>query len=209
MGNKPAIKKIKIKRKRKRIYETGIEEEPKTRTIKKAPSNTKRKTTESKKEKIKTAGVKSDEVKRIEANVIIKNYMLLSMGVCTIPIPLIDIGAVICFQLKMISKLSELYGSNFSESRGKSIIASLIGSIAPLEMSKGIVGILAKAIPSIGTLISIATLSTLAGASTYAVGKVFIQHFESGGTFLDFDPAKVKKYYGEEYLKGKKISSIN
>ena len=44
-----------------------------------------------------------------------------------------------------------------------------------------------------------------AGASTYAVGQVFIQHFESGGTFLDFDPDKVKAYFAEQVEKGKLV----
>ncbi|MDE2463441.1 MAG: GTPase, partial [Alphaproteobacteria bacterium] len=43
------------------------------------------------------------------------------------------------------------------------------------------------------------TLPSLAAASTYALGKVFIQHFESGGTFLDMDPDKVSAYFKEQY----------
>jgi hypothetical protein len=36
-------------------------------------------------------------------------------------------------------------------------------------------------------------------AATYAVGQVFIQHFESGGTFLDFDPDKVREHFRQEF----------
>ena len=46
-------------------------------------------------------------------------------------------------------------------------------------------------------------MPALAGASTYAVGKVFVQHFESGGTFLNFDPEDVRDYYAEQFEKGK------
>ena len=28
-----------------------------------------------------------------------------------------------------------------------------------------------------------------------SVGRVFIQHFASGGTFLDFDPESVRKHF--------------
>jgi len=34
-------------------------------------------------------------------------------------------------------------------------------------------------------------MATLGGASTYAIGRVFKQHFEKGGTLEDFDPKKV------------------
>ncbi len=47
----------------------------------------------------------------------------------------------------------------------------------------------------------------LSGASTYAIYKVFIQHFESGGTFLDLDPSKVKSYFSEQFTKGKAVAA--
>jgi hypothetical protein len=49
-------------------------------------------------------------------------------------------------------------------------------------------------------------MPVISGASTYAIYKVFIQHFESGGTFLDLDPAKVKSYFAEQFTKGKKVA---
>ena len=45
----------------------------------------------------------------------------------------------------------------------------------------------------------------LTGASTYAVGRVFIQHFESGGTFLTLDPDKVKAHYRAEFERGEQL----
>lgn len=47
-------------------------------------------------------------------------------------------------------------------------------------------------------------MSAISGAITYAIGQVFIQHFESGGTFLDFDPKKVKEYFMEQFEEGNK-----
>jgi len=34
---------------------------------------------------------------------------------------------------------------------------------------------------------------------------VFIQHFESGGTFLDFDAAKVRAYYEQQFNAAKAV----
>jgi hypothetical protein len=33
--------------------------------------------------------------------------------------------------------------------------------------------------------------------------KVFIQHFESGGTFLDLDPDKVREYFKAQFEEGR------
>jgi len=46
----------------------------------------------------------------------------------------------------------------------------------------------------------------LSGASTYALGEVFKKHFETGGTFLDFDPERLRKYYNEKFEKGKEVA---
>jgi hypothetical protein len=52
-------------------------------------------------------------------------------------------------------------------------------------------------------------LSTAAigAASTYAVGKVFAEHFESGGTFLDFDEEKAREHFKAMYEEGKAFVS--
>jgi thiamine pyrophosphate-dependent acetolactate synthase large subunit-like protein len=47
----------------------------------------------------------------------------------------------------------------------------------------------------------------LSGASTYALGEVFKKHFETGGTFLDFDPSRLKKFYQEKFEKGKTVAT--
>tara|TARA_B100000959_G_C14984143_1_gene624829 strand:+ start:1472 stop:2068 length:597 start_codon:yes stop_codon:yes gene_type:complete len=180
-------KKPKIKRTRKRIYESAPREETEDNHISADDLD------EGKKE----------EIRKLETDVIIKNYWLLSMGASTIPIPLIDVVAVAGIQLKMLHKLAGLYGIEFLENRGKSIVAALIGSILPVEFSRGLVGSVAKIIPGAGLIMGMTTLPIFSGASTYAVGRVFIQHFESGGTFLDFDPEKVKRYYAEQFKRGK------
>ena len=43
----------------------------------------------------------------------------------------------------------------------------------------------------------------ISGASvTYATGEVFVQHFESGGTLLDFDVEKAKSQFKKALKKG-------
>ncbi|ETR71321.1 MAG: hypothetical protein OMM_08199 [Candidatus Magnetoglobus multicellularis str. Araruama] len=62
---------------------------------------------------------------------------------------------------------------------------------------------LLKVIPVIGATTGAIALPVTAGAMTYAVGKVFSQHFATGGTLLNFDPEKVKDYYREMFQEGK------
>lgn len=128
------------------------------------------------------------------------------MGAGLIPVPFVDLVAVSGVQLKMLADVSKAYGVEFQESKGKAIIAALIGYIVPSTMSFGSVGSILKGIPLVGPLVGAPSMVLFCGASTYALGKIFIQHFESGGTFLSFDPAKVKEHFQKEFEEGQKLA---
>ncbi|MGR9105462.1 MAG: YcjF family protein [Gammaproteobacteria bacterium] len=139
------------------------------------------------------------------ANKAVRNYTVASVVVGAVPLPVVDLLCLSGLQLKMLHKLSKLYEVQFSEQLGKSLIASLIGGGVPLSFSTSLASLvksLAKSVPVYGTATGMISVAVFGGASTYAIGKVFIQHFESGGTFLDFDPEQVKDYYAKQFKDG-------
>lgn len=136
------------------------------------------------------------------ADTIIKNHIVWSMGAGLIPVPIVDFFAVSGIQLDMIRQLCKLYDQDFKESEGKAIITSLTGSGLARMGARAMV----KFIPGIGSVIGGVTMAVLSGASSYALGEVFKKHFETGGTFLDFDPKRIKKMYDEKFEKGKKVA---
>jgi len=142
------------------------------------------------------------QAKADQANAIVKNYMIGASAVGLLPLPLIDLAALTGIQLKMLHSLAKLYEVEFSKNRGKSLIAALLGGGVPLSLTSS-VGSLTKIIPIYGSLVGMISLTVFAGASTYAIGKVFAQHFDSGGTFLNFDPQQVRDYYAKEFETGK------
>ncbi|MDD4921333.1 MAG: DUF697 domain-containing protein [Bacteroidales bacterium] len=149
---------------------------------------------------------KTDRPKLDSANDLVKKWMWWTMGAGLIPVPFVDLAAVSGVQLKMLSDLSALYGIKFSENKGKSIISVLLGSIVPNSLARGSVGSLLKLIPLIGPVMGGVSMSLFSGAATYAIGKAFIQHFEAGGTLLDFDPIKVKEYFFSKFEEGKELA---
>lgn len=143
-----------------------------------------------------------------DAEELIKKSMYVSMAAGLVPVPVFDFLAISAIQLEMIRRLSHIYGIPFMEGKVKNLLGAVIGgslssSAAPLFASLG------KMIPVVGWSIGAVTLPLAAGASTYAIGKVFIQHFESGGTFLTFDPKAVRAYYAEQFKAGKAIAEAN
>lgn len=148
----------------------------------------------------------SGETNAVTAHKHVIRYMWWAMGAGAIPVPFVDLGALAGVQLKMLHRLSQHYEVEFSQNRGKSIIATLIGTITTDSLHRSAFTSFVKSIPFVG-FIGVVSMPIYAGAATYAIGKLFIQHFESGGTFLDFDPKKVKDYFAKLYEEGKSTAS--
>jgi uncharacterized protein (DUF697 family) len=151
---------------------------------------------------LKFDGKMDSKKQKAVADSIIRNHIVWSMGTGLIPFPVIDFIAVSAVQLDMVRQLSKIYEVDFKETEGKAVITSLTGSgLAQLGKHAAI-----KLIPGVGSVVGGIAMSVLSGASTYALGEVFREHFETGGTFLDFDPGRLKKYYQEKFEKGKKVA---
>ena len=136
------------------------------------------------------------------SNSIIQNHMVWSMGAGFIPIPIVDLFAVSAIQLDMIRQMCKVYDINFKETEGKALITALTGSSLARIGARAV-----KFIPGVGSILGGVTMAVLSGGSTYALGEVFKKHFETGGTFLDFDPGRLKKYYDEKFEKGKDVAA--
>jgi len=110
-----------------------------------------------------------------------------------VPLPVVDVLAVGGLQVQMLRRLSQIYDVEFSENRGKALIAALAGCMIPATSGMGAASAL-KAIPVINILAAGFVMPVLSAGATYAIGKAFIQHFESGGTLLDFNPPDYREF---------------
>lgn len=122
------------------------------------------------------------------ARQVAKRWAWWSAGAALIPVPVADLIAVTGAQLRMLAEISGLYGVPFEKIRTRAIVGSLAGYALQPALSVGLPSVLLKAIPGAGALLGGPSLALFAGAYAWALGRVFIQHFEAGGTFLDFDP---------------------
>lgn len=135
-----------------------------------------------------------------QAEIAIKNHALYAAGGGLIPIPIVDFLAVSGIQMDLVQNLCEIYNINFYKNQGKTSISALAGtSLATLGSS------LIKAIPGVGSFLGGVSMSLLSGASTYAIGQVFAQHFEGGGTMDDLNVADFQAFYKQKVEEGKKI----
>jgi uncharacterized protein (DUF697 family) len=138
------------------------------------------------------------ESRNLLASKLVERFALWSGVAGLIPVPVVDVLAVGGLQLQMLNRLSQVYGVAFAQNRGKALIASLAGSWIPATSGIGAASAL-KAVPVLGSIVSGFVMPVLSAGATYAIGRAFIQHFESGGTLLDFNPPDYR-----EFVKGQK-----
>ena len=135
----------------------------------------------------------TDAARDERASRLVDRLSLYSGAAGLIPVPLVDMAAVGGVQLYMLHRLSEIYEIPFSENRGKSILTSLAGAMAPASVATA-TGSFIKGLPGIGTVIGALTMPVASAGATWVIGKVFIQHFASGGTLLDFNPPDYREF---------------
>ncbi|MHA7063610.1 YcjF family protein [Azospirillum argentinense] len=139
-----------------------------------------------------------------QAAEIIRKHVLLSAAAGVIPLNFVDTAALAVVQLRLLKELSELHGVDFRGDIGRSAVGTLFATVAPTALGGSLLGSMAfnmalRSVPVIGTVTRLATQPAFNSAFTYALGKVFQQHFASGGTFLTFQPEKVKTYFREKF----------
>ena len=157
-------------------------------------------------ENVQETAEQTIELRSSQASKLIRKHVIVVMGVSLVPVPLFDLLALSGVQLKMLHSLAKLYEVPFSKNLGKSSIASLLGGVMPTSTAM-ILASFAKAVPGLGTATGIISVSLLGGATTYAIGSVFVQHFESGGTLLDFDAKKMRAYFSTKLEEGKAVAA--
>ncbi len=133
-----------------------------------------------------------------EIKSIIDNSVVWAAGAGVIPIPIGDFIAVTAVQLDMLRRISKAYGKDYSEISSRSFILALNASV-----TARIGASLLKAIPGFGSVLGMISMPIMAGASTYAVGKVFTYYMVSSGSINDIDMDEAKDMFKEWYERGK------
>lgn len=140
------------------------------------------------------------------AETITRDHVLMATAVGVVPAPGLDLLGSMAVQLAMLARLSKTYGVPYSENVAKGLVFSLLGSLGGIGVGASVAISAVKTIPVLGTAVGAVGMPVMMGAFTYAVGKVFTQHFESGGTFLDFDAASYRQYFRDMFRRGRGIA---
>lgn len=131
------------------------------------------------------------------AQSIVNRHSAVAAGVGLIPVVGVDVVALTGVALNMINRLCDLYGVNFTRQAGLNFIMSLLAGTLPTVLLTTTTSML-KSVPFLGQLAGSAAMAVNGGAIVYALGRVMINHFETGGDLLNLDAKKAKAYFKEQ-----------
>ena len=141
------------------------------------------------------------------AETYVRDHMMVSLGVGLLPFPALDLAAALTTQVTLVNRLCHLYGVPFSESRTRSIVTSLFGTLGVAGSALIIGASFSKLIPGSGTAVGMLSLPLMSAAYTHAIGNLFIGHFEIGGSLEDLQSKKYATYFRELFQRGKDTAS--
>jgi uncharacterized protein (DUF697 family) len=127
-----------------------------------------------------------------EAARVISTAVKWSAAAAIVPVPYIDLLALGAVQVKMVRNLARVYGLEAEGETLKGVISALLGTLAPAAISGGLLGSALKVIPIGGTIVGSIGLAAFGSAATYAIGKIFVAHFDQGGTVKSFSAEAIE-----------------
>ncbi len=132
---------------------------------------------------------------------VVRRYTAYTVPSAFIPVPMVDVGTLVAVQIMMLRRLAAIYDMPFSRSRARLLVSSLVLGL-PQAMSGQITAVAVaglpglKAVPGLGSVGAGVAMTVLWAGATWALGLVFIEHFESGGTLFSFDPERNGTTFG-------------
>jgi uncharacterized protein (DUF697 family) len=127
--------------------------------------------------------------RKSRARAIVERHATYSGVGGVIPLPIVNIASVTAVIVRMVKMLSDLYGVPFERDRARAIVVGLMGGAMPTGLAAATASTLVYVIPG-SNLIGLAVSSVAAIACTRSIGRIFIEHFESGATLADFQRAE-------------------
>jgi uncharacterized protein (DUF697 family) len=101
-----------------------------------------------------------------------------------IPVPIANVASITAVIVRMVKVLSDLYGVPFQRDRARAMVIGLMGGAMPTGLAAVTASTLVYIVPG-SNLIGLAVSSIAAIACTRGIGRIFIEHFESGATLND------------------------
>jgi uncharacterized protein (DUF697 family) len=117
-------------------------------------------------------------LRRIRARDAVVYHTTLAAGSMAIPIPGLDVATELGIQVRMVKKLCELYGAEFTIRAAREVVTGIVGGLSFGALSTAALRYISFASYFAGTLPS----AGLTAAYTYTVGELLVDRLERYGS---------------------------
>ena len=114
------------------------------------------------------------ELKNRRAMEIVKETIAMSFGAGFIPIPLSDIAMLLPAEISMITRITNIYGLEFTKNKIKKILLIMFSATGAASAGFFLAKSLLKFIPAVGAVVGGAVSGAAASAMTLTFGKTYI-----------------------------------
>jgi uncharacterized protein (DUF697 family) len=122
--------------------------------------------------------------RRAFANTIVERHATYAAVGGIVPVPIINAAGITAVNVRMVKVLSDLYAVPFQRDRARAIIVGMMGGVVPTGLAAVTTSTLFYIVPG-SLLIGLAVSSITAAACTRGIGRIFVEHYESGATLHD------------------------
>ena len=136
-----------------------------------------------------------------EAQMVVRGNVIAAMAIGLVPVP---VAGVIAVSVRMVHGLSQIYDVPFSSEAARAALIAIIPSALPVA-AMGVGGSFLKSIPGLGSIVGGGGVSLLSGAVVYALGQVFIRHYESGGALSDLNLDLARRQFRAALEEGRRV----
>jgi len=124
---------------------------------------------------------------------IVYRFMAVSAGAALIPAPGVDVVVLAGVHVALIKTLCDHYSVSFSEHTARNLLIAITASVIPGTIGSVLGRKALRVLPALARRVGWALVSASSAAFSYGIGRLFIYHFEAGGTLLDFDPKRLHR----------------
>ena len=122
-----------------------------------------------------------------KAMAVVRRYMAISAGAALIPFAVVDVAALAGVHISLIKEICDRYGVEFSEHTARNILIAIMAGLVPASFGSVIGRKVLRILPWATHAVGLAAMAAFSAGVSYVIGRIFIRHFETGGTLLDFN----------------------
>jgi hypothetical protein len=111
----------------------------------------------------------------------------------------------IFYLIFIIVIIISIYKIPFKKEAVLAIVGAALGGSLTTIIATKVTSFGVSKIPYVGSVVSLITQPAISYATTYAIGLLFIKHFENNGNLLNFDLESTKAVFDREFEKAKAV----